>query len=172
MGAIHQPTLGCRQAVRHQTLTLASVGSNPAIPAKSDPLAQSAEQLPFKQWVRGSNPRRVTKKSHHVFSWWLFVLSCGTGRMNGMRGRFVCRGRCPHRPAPGQFIYVARLNGEMSRFIPFSCSIQRTGRFRKACGTMWASSPTFASNRVLFNKPHKTLCLCKQKRRDELEAWN
>ena len=56
-------TLGCRQAVRHQTLTLACVGSNPAIPAISDPLAQLAEQLPFKQWVRGSNPRRVTKNS-------------------------------------------------------------------------------------------------------------
>ena len=28
-----------------------------------DPIAQSAEQLPFKQWVRGSNPRRVTKKT-------------------------------------------------------------------------------------------------------------
>ena len=26
-----------------------------------DPLAQPVEQLPFKQWVRGSSPRRVTK---------------------------------------------------------------------------------------------------------------
>ena len=30
-------------------------------PSQFDPLAQLAEQLPFKQWVRGSNPRRVTK---------------------------------------------------------------------------------------------------------------
>ena len=55
-------TLGCRQAVRHQTLTLTCVGSNPAIPAKYDPLAQSVEQLPFKQWVWSSNLQRVTKK--------------------------------------------------------------------------------------------------------------
>ena len=49
--------------VRHGTLTPAFAGSNPAIPAilsEYDSLAQSAEQLPFKQWVRGSNPRRVT----------------------------------------------------------------------------------------------------------------
>jgi hypothetical protein len=32
----------------------------------SDPVAQSAEQLPFKQWVRGSNPRRVTRKTAHI----------------------------------------------------------------------------------------------------------
>lgn len=67
------PILGCRQVVRHQTLTLAFVGSSPAIPAMSeqgvlcsdfifspDPLAQLAEQLPFKQWVWSSNLQRVT----------------------------------------------------------------------------------------------------------------
>ena len=32
------------------------------ISSDDDPVAQSAEQLPFKQWVRGSNPRRVTKE--------------------------------------------------------------------------------------------------------------
>ena len=34
-----------------------------------DPIAQPAEQLPFKQWVRGSNPRRVTNSSQ--------VFACG-----------------------------------------------------------------------------------------------
>ena len=33
------------------------------ISSDDDPVAQSAEQLPFKQWVRGSNPRRVTRKT-------------------------------------------------------------------------------------------------------------
>ena len=55
-------------------MTLAFVGSNPAIPAISDPLAQLAEQLPFKQWVRGSNPRRVTRNHAATFvaAWFLF----------------------------------------------------------------------------------------------------
>ena len=35
-------------------------GSSPAIPASVAPLAQSVEHLPFKQGVRGSNPRRGT----------------------------------------------------------------------------------------------------------------
>ena len=61
--------LGRSQVVRQGTLTPSSAGSSPAVPARffaqalqiNDPVAQSAEQLPFKQWVRGSNPRRVTK---------------------------------------------------------------------------------------------------------------
>ena len=43
-------------------------------PSHFDPLAQLAEQLPFKQWVRSSNLRRVTKKSHATSVVWLFLL--------------------------------------------------------------------------------------------------
>ena len=66
-------TQGCRQVVRQGTLTPSSAGSSPAIPARQQrmtssfiyaSLAQSAEHLPFKQGVRGSNPRRGTKKAN------------------------------------------------------------------------------------------------------------
>ena len=40
-----------------------------------DPLAQLAEQLPFKQWVWSSNLQRVTKKADTHFGCLLFYLS-------------------------------------------------------------------------------------------------
>ena len=73
-------TQGCRQVVRQGTLTPSSAGSSPAIPATDDKdgppsflyasLAQSAEHLPFKQGVRGSNPRRGTIKSKRYRCHW------------------------------------------------------------------------------------------------------
>ena len=63
--------MGCRQAVRHQVLILACVGSNPATPAtvfwsgsprvKREPtiysaLAQLVEQMTVNHWVAGSSP--------------------------------------------------------------------------------------------------------------------
>ena len=45
------------------------VGSSPAIPAnpRYAPVAQQAEHLPFKQGVRGSNPRWSTKNPLREF---------------------------------------------------------------------------------------------------------
>ena len=82
-GPLFSFPLGRRQVVRQGTLTPSSAGSSPAVPARPfrrsgggcnrilcDPLAQQAEQLPFKQWVRGSNPRRVTIKSKRYRCHW------------------------------------------------------------------------------------------------------
>ena len=53
--------LGCSQVVRHETLTLAFVGSNPAIPANNyDPLAQLVEHMTFNHGVPRSNRGWVT----------------------------------------------------------------------------------------------------------------
>ena len=43
-------------------------------PSQNDPLAQLAEQLPFKQWVRSSNLRRITKKTVIPFGVTVFLL--------------------------------------------------------------------------------------------------
>ena len=49
--------------VRHRTLTPLCAGSNPATPAKYDPLAQSVEHLTFNQGVPSSNLGWITNKS-------------------------------------------------------------------------------------------------------------
>ena len=83
-----QRTMGCRQAVRHQTLTLALVGSNPATPASFfDPLAQLVEHLTFNQVVRSSTLRRIT-----IFFFCRCRSVCGCGGI-GRRARF--RFWCP-----------------------------------------------------------------------------
>ena len=71
--------------VRQGTLTPSSAGSSPAIPAScllglracliiSAPLAQSVEHLPFKQGVRGSNPRRGTKSKRRLWASFAFAV--------------------------------------------------------------------------------------------------
>ena len=83
-------SLGCRQEVKARDFDSRTVGSNPATPARFDPLAQSVEHLTFNQGVRSSNLRRVTN--------FAFGIQCicegisgrgGIGRRAGFR--FRCR---------------------------------------------------------------------------------
>ncbi len=104
---------GCRQVVRQGTLTPSSAGSSPAVPARNDsaaaleinptyrrcdPVAQSAEQLPFKQWVRGSNPRRVTKKTDILLGICLFAVGDSENQMGQSGGLSLTGGSTPATP--------------------------------------------------------------------------
>ena len=111
--------MGCRQAVRHQTLTLAFAGSNPASPAKYDSLAQLVEQRPFKAKVRGSSPRRVTKiRTQHRC-----VLI------------FIFRGREPRRGEIGiRRCHISRPNRRLRRLLGPRCPRRVTKKQHRLCG--------------------------------------
>ena len=53
---------GVAKRLRPRILIPVYAGSNPATPAKYDPLAQSVEHLTFNQGVRSSNLRWITKE--------------------------------------------------------------------------------------------------------------
>ena len=76
---IIHPILGCSQAGKAPDFDsgIPQVRVLPAQP--NDPLAQAAEHLPFKQGVRSSNLRRVTRK---------------TPRTATVLGVFACRSFC------------------------------------------------------------------------------
>ena len=64
-------------------------------PALYDSVAQQAEQLPFKQWVRGSNPRWVTKNK--ITLWGGLVLYFGDAPLRSF-AFCVHNGKCVSHP--------------------------------------------------------------------------
>ena len=86
-----------------------------------DPLAQLAEQLPFKQWVRSSNLRRVTKKRKYHLVLPLFAAGdsktinatvrwtvAATSSQTGGYNNFCLWQKCYESPADCPKFFVAR----------------------------------------------------------------
>ena len=133
--------------VRQGTLTPSLAGSSPAIPAKvypegragmigclpscenkpSAPLAQSVEHLPFKQGVRGSNPRRGTKKSLETqrfqgFSFFAHLLFVSNALVTASTS--VCASMCVYmfavqKPGP-QAAFDQNREGETAQGFPLT----------------------------------------------------
>ena len=96
-------SLGCRQEVKARDFDSRTVGSNPATPARFDPLAQSVEHLTFNQGVRSSNLR------------WITNLTCdrgGTGRRASLRSWYH---RC----------VSSSLSGRTICFPPYCCTLKK-----------------------------------------------
>ena len=69
-----------------------SCGVQRLSPTTNDPLAQLAEQLPFKQWVWSSNLQRVTRKREIPFGISLFLFPAEIRKTQMQQGVF-CKGR-------------------------------------------------------------------------------
>ena len=64
-----------------------------------------------RQFLHNSSRRAVPDEGRQV--------RCRTGWMNRTHSRFHCRGRCPHRPAPGWFYLHGLVEWKMLFIIPF-----------------------------------------------------
>ena len=83
-------SLGRSQVGKARDFDSRTVGSNPATPARFDPLAQSVEHLTFNQVVRGSNPRCFTRTSLGLFFIYADVAELADALDLGSSGR-PCR---------------------------------------------------------------------------------
>ena len=83
-------SLGCRQEVKARDFDSRTVGSNPATPARFDPLAQSVEHLTFNQGVRSSNLRWITRKDTAYCRVFLFAQDIASGCSPSIPHPFQC----------------------------------------------------------------------------------
>ena len=142
-------------------MTLTCVGSNPAIPAKYDPLAQSVEQLPFKQWVWSSNLQRVTKKEISPRGY-LFFDTRGDSKnsMEQSGGLFLGIGLTMPTPYPVPLHRAANLQRVTAHlYLQGNCPLERSLASARRCQLLTRCLSTGAANLSgsLLKNPR---CLC------------